>query len=173
MPAPKPCPTRRSRHGCGRCSWGYLPSPYGTYHDGGPTSPRGPDPRQGVFRRARAQLERLPGKGRPDVPGAARSGRRRGHAQRGGGGRRRPHPGVDLVLRSGVGSLSLDVAPDRRGTGRMTVVAEHYAVRVMVTDVWHQAFLPVEPTTTVAQLTKEALATPLRRRVPPHAYSLH
>jgi hypothetical protein len=52
----------------------------------------------------------------------------------------------------------------------MTAVAEHYAVRVMVTDVWDQVFLPVEPTTTVLQLKKEALGKALRRRVPPEEY---
>jgi hypothetical protein len=45
----------------------------------------------------------------------------------------------------------------------MTAVAEHFAVRVMVTDVWDQVFLPAEPTTTVAELKKEALAKALRR----------
>ena len=52
----------------------------------------------------------------------------------------------------------------------MTALTEHYAVRVMVTDVWDQVFLPVEPTTTVAQLKKEALGKALRRRVPPDEY---
>ena len=47
----------------------------------------------------------------------------------------------------------------------MTAVADHFAVRVMVTDVWDQVFLPVEPTTTVAQLKKEALGKALRRAV--------
>lgn len=52
----------------------------------------------------------------------------------------------------------------------MTAVAEHYAVRVMVTEVWDQVFLPVEPTTTVLQLKKEALGKALRRRVPAEEY---
>lgn len=52
----------------------------------------------------------------------------------------------------------------------MTAVAEHFAVRVMVTDVWDQVFLPVEPTTTVLQLKKQALGKALRRIVPPDAY---
>jgi len=52
----------------------------------------------------------------------------------------------------------------------MTALTEHYAVRVMVTDVWDQVFLPVEPTTTVAELKKEALGKALRRRVAPDEY---
>lgn len=52
----------------------------------------------------------------------------------------------------------------------MTSVAEHFAVRVMVTDVWDQVFLPVEPTTTVAELKKLALGKALRRQAPTEDY---
>ena len=45
----------------------------------------------------------------------------------------------------------------------MTVVAERFAVRVMVTDVWDQVVIAVEPTTTVAELKREALTRALRR----------
>ena len=45
----------------------------------------------------------------------------------------------------------------------MTVVGERFAVRVMVTDVWDQVFLAVEPTTTVAELKRQALAHALKR----------
>jgi len=49
----------------------------------------------------------------------------------------------------------------------MTSVSERFAVRVMVTDVWDQVFLAVEPTTTVAELKRQALAQALKRaRVP-------
>ena len=43
------------------------------------------------------------------------------------------------------------------------VVAERFAVRVMVTDVWDQVVIAVEPTTTVAELKREALTRALRR----------
>jgi hypothetical protein len=45
----------------------------------------------------------------------------------------------------------------------MTAVSERFAVRVMVTDVWDQVFLAVEPTTTVAALKRQALAQALKR----------
>ncbi|HXL54425.1 MAG TPA: ubiquitin-like domain-containing protein [Gemmatimonadales bacterium] len=45
----------------------------------------------------------------------------------------------------------------------MTAVGERFAVRVMVTDVWDQVFLAVEPTTTVAELKRQALAQALKR----------
>ena len=45
----------------------------------------------------------------------------------------------------------------------MTVVGERFAVRVMVTDVWDQVFLAVEPTTTVADLKRQALTQALKR----------
>lgn len=54
----------------------------------------------------------------------------------------------------------------------MTAVADHFAVRVMVTDVWDQVFLPVEPTTTVAQLKKLALGKALRRQTPTDGYAV-
>ena len=41
--------------------------------------------------------------------------------------------------------------------------AQRFAVRVMVTPVWDQVFLPVEPSTTVAQLKREALRGALKR----------
>ena len=52
----------------------------------------------------------------------------------------------------------------------MTVVAERFAVRVMVTDVWDQVFLAVEPGTTVAELKRRALAQALRRPAPADDY---
>lgn len=45
----------------------------------------------------------------------------------------------------------------------MSVVTERFAVRVMVTDVWDQVFLAVEPTTTVAALKRQALVQALKR----------
>ncbi len=45
----------------------------------------------------------------------------------------------------------------------MSAVAQRFAVRVMVTDVWDQVFLAVEPTTTVAELKRQALAQALKR----------
>ena len=45
----------------------------------------------------------------------------------------------------------------------MTAVGERFAVRVMVTDVWDQVFLAVEPTTTVADLKRQALTQALKR----------
>lgn len=53
----------------------------------------------------------------------------------------------------------------------MTAVGERFAVRVMVTDVWDQVFLAVEPTTTVAELKRQALAQALKRaQVRPEDY---
>ena len=52
----------------------------------------------------------------------------------------------------------------------MTAVAERFAVRVMVTDVWDQVFLAVEPGTTVAELKRRALAQALRRPAPADDY---
>ncbi len=53
----------------------------------------------------------------------------------------------------------------------MSVVSERFAVRVMVTDVWDQVFLAVEPTTTVAALKRQALIQALKRpNVPVDAY---
>lgn len=45
----------------------------------------------------------------------------------------------------------------------MSTVTERFAVRVMVTDVWDQVFLAVEPATTVAELKRQALAQALKR----------
>lgn len=45
----------------------------------------------------------------------------------------------------------------------MTAVGQRYAVRVMVTPVWDQVFLPVDAGTTVAQLKREALRAALKR----------
>ncbi len=45
----------------------------------------------------------------------------------------------------------------------MTAVAERFAVRVMVTDVWDQVFLAVELATTVAELKRQALTQALKR----------
>jgi hypothetical protein len=45
----------------------------------------------------------------------------------------------------------------------MTVVAERFAVRVMVTPVWDQVVVPVDVGTTVAQLKHEALRAALKR----------
>jgi hypothetical protein len=45
----------------------------------------------------------------------------------------------------------------------MTTVADRFAVRVMVTDVWDQVFLAVTPGTTVAELKRQALRQALKR----------
>ncbi len=45
----------------------------------------------------------------------------------------------------------------------MTSVGTRFAVRVMVTDVWDQVFLAVDPGTTVAELKRLALAQALKR----------
>jgi hypothetical protein len=45
----------------------------------------------------------------------------------------------------------------------VTAAVDRYAVRVMVTDVWDQVFLPVDPTTTVARLKRDALQAALKR----------
>lgn len=45
----------------------------------------------------------------------------------------------------------------------MTAVGERFAVRVMVTPVWDQVFLPVESDTTVARLKRDALQAALKR----------
>lgn len=45
----------------------------------------------------------------------------------------------------------------------MTGVGTRFAVRVMVTDVWDQVFLAVEPGMTVADLKRQALAQALKR----------
>lgn len=45
----------------------------------------------------------------------------------------------------------------------MTNVAERYAVRVMVPDAWDQVFLAVAPTTTLADVKRQALERALKR----------
>jgi hypothetical protein len=45
----------------------------------------------------------------------------------------------------------------------VTAVAQRFAVRVMVTPVWDQVFLAVDPTTTVADLKEQALAQATQR----------
>jgi len=45
----------------------------------------------------------------------------------------------------------------------VTAVAQRFAVRVMVTPVWDQVFLPVDGGTTVAQLKRDALRAALKR----------
>ena len=45
----------------------------------------------------------------------------------------------------------------------MTAVGVRFAVRVMVTDVWDQVFLAVQPGLTVAELKRQALAQALKR----------
>ncbi|MGH7567825.1 MAG: hypothetical protein ACREL9_02480 [Gemmatimonadales bacterium] len=52
----------------------------------------------------------------------------------------------------------------------MTTVGERFAVRVMVTDVWDQVFLAVDPATTVGALKRQALEQALKRRVTPDDY---
>lgn len=52
----------------------------------------------------------------------------------------------------------------------MTGVAERFAVRVMVTDVWDQVFLAVEPGTTVAELKGRALEQALKRQAHAEEY---
>jgi hypothetical protein len=49
----------------------------------------------------------------------------------------------------------------------MTAVAHRFTVRVMVTDVWDQVVLAVEPSTTVAELKRRALTQALKRDAPP------
>jgi len=39
----------------------------------------------------------------------------------------------------------------------VTTVAERFAVRVMVPDAWDQVFLAVAPTTTIAEVKRQAL----------------
>jgi hypothetical protein len=51
----------------------------------------------------------------------------------------------------------------------MTAVAHRFPVRVMVTDVWDQVVLAVEPSTTVAELKRRALTQALKRDAPPSA----
>ena len=48
----------------------------------------------------------------------------------------------------------------------MSAGAERFAVRVMVTPVWDQVFLPVDAGTSVAQLKRDALRAALKRSVP-------
>jgi len=45
----------------------------------------------------------------------------------------------------------------------MTAVGQRFAVRVMVTPVWDQVFLPVDAATTVAQLKRDALRAAMKR----------
>lgn len=45
----------------------------------------------------------------------------------------------------------------------MTAVDQRFAVRVMVTPVWDQVFLPVDAGTTVLQLKRDALRAALKR----------
>jgi hypothetical protein len=48
----------------------------------------------------------------------------------------------------------------------MTTVAERFAVRVMVTDVWDQVFVAVGPETAVADLKRQALVRALKQADP-------
>jgi hypothetical protein len=43
------------------------------------------------------------------------------------------------------------------------LLADRFAVRVMVTDVWDQVFLAVAPGTTVVELKRQALSQALKR----------
>ncbi len=52
----------------------------------------------------------------------------------------------------------------------MTAVGERFAVRAMVTDVWDQVFLAVDPSTTVGALKRQALEQAMKRRVRPDDY---
>src|SRR5881296_3359311 len=94
--------------------------------------------------------------------------RRRGWRRaRGQDSRARLHP----LLRSGAGSLPFDPPARSHCGSRVTAVGERFAVRVMVTDVWDQVFLAVEPTTTVADLKRQALTQALKRaQVRPEDY---
>jgi hypothetical protein len=51
----------------------------------------------------------------------------------------------------------------------MTAVAQRFRVRVMVTDVWDQVLLAVEPSSTVAELKRQALSQALKRDASPSA----
>src|SRR6266704_864091 len=135
------------------------------FHDGIPPA-RGRAPaREGILRRAGAKRRRIRGEGRSGIPRAARAGWG-GGCDPSVGGRRREDAGTrcHAVLRPGPGPLFLDVAARVRRGGRMTAVADRFAVRVMVTDVWDQVFLAVEPGMTVAELKRKALTQALKRR---------
>jgi hypothetical protein len=55
----------------------------------------------------------------------------------------------------------------------VTAVAERFVVRVMVTPVWDQVFLGVDPATTVARLKRDALQAALKRSsIDPDGYVL-
>ena len=54
----------------------------------------------------------------------------------------------------------------------MTAVAERFAIRVMVTDVWDQVFLAVEPGATLAEVKRRALDQALRRPAAPEEYEI-
>lgn len=52
----------------------------------------------------------------------------------------------------------------------MSAVGTRFGVRVMVTDVWDQVLLAVEPGMTVAELKRQALAQALKRAPAPEDY---
>lgn len=53
----------------------------------------------------------------------------------------------------------------------MTIIDQRFAVRVMVTSVWDQVYLAVEPTTTAADVKRQALTQALKRsQVRPEDY---
>jgi len=81
----------------------------------------------------------------------------------GGGGRSHAGAGIDPVLRPSGGPVLLDPAACLRRGGRMTAVEARIPVRVMVTDVWDQIPLAVAPTTTIAELKRQALTEALKR----------
>ena len=49
----------------------------------------------------------------------------------------------------------------------MTAATERFTVRVMVTDAWDQVTIPVEPSTTVVELKRQALTRALKRSAVP------
>ncbi len=55
-------------------------------------------------------------------------------------------------------------------TGSALTGTDRFAVRVMVTDVWDQVYLAVEPGTTVVALKRRALEQALKRPVPVDDY---
>src|SRR5712691_2426775 len=127
---------------------------------------------EAVLRGAGTERGRVRGEGRAGVPGAARSGWGGDRAARVGGCRGQDSGArLHALLRSGAGSFPFDPPARSHRGSRVNAVAERFAVRVMVTDVWDQVFLAVEPTTTVADLKRQALTQALKRaQVRPEDY---
>src|SRR5207244_4961667 len=135
-----------------------FPGGHDPFDDRIAASPGRVGARQELLRRAGAQRRRVRGAGRVAIRCAAGSGRGGARDQRlARPGRPDARARLDVVLRPGAGPLLHDLAARVRGGGRVTAVADRFAVRVMVTDVWDQVFLAVGPDTTVADLKRQAL----------------